>query len=257
MAEQAPTISPTPRADGTRARSWASRLGSVRPSRPSAPEPSVAPGLSGAGRAKGRPAAPRTPTVRVRRDVRWLASGIIAVALGGLGTWALFSMAADTRPAVKIVKTVYRGQVVAPGDLTVVPIATHADVAVVSGDQLNAVVGQTALTDLPGGGLLVAGSYGAPDVARGTVRVGVKVVAGRIPGASMAPGTPVLVIALPPSGASDDVTLPPAVECAVATSPIASADGSYLLDLSVPSSSAEQVARLAALGQVAIMQDGS
>lgn len=202
--------------------------------------------------------SPRTSTLRVRRNVRWLAAGIIAVVLGGLGTWALFTMAAGTHPAVKVTKTVYRGETITASDLTVVSVAQLSDVATVPGDQLNAVVGQTARTDLPGGGLLVAGSYGAPELAQGTGRVGVKVEAGRIPAVAMAPGAAVWVIALPASSSSANAatTLPASVQATVASAPRQSADGSTLIDLDVSLTSAEQVARLAAQGRIAIMQKG-
>lgn len=201
-------------------------------------------------------AAPaRSSRVRVRRNVRWLAAGIIAVTLGGLGTWALFSAVADTRSAIKMTSTVYRGQVIQAKDLSVVAIGRSIDVAAVSGDQLNAVVGQSARTDLPAGGLLVDKSYGPAELAQGLARVGLKVEAGRIPATAMRPGASVVVVALPSTtGGAASTALPASVAATLANAPVAAADGSYLVDLNVAVADAEQVARLGALKQVALMQ---
>jgi len=197
----------------------------------------------------------RSSRVRVRRNVRWLAAGIIAVALGGLGTWALFSAVADTRAAIKVTSTIYRGQVISAKDLAVVAIGRSTDVAAVSGDQLNAVVGQSARTDLPAGGLLVGNSYGPAELAPGLARVGLKIEAGRIPSTAMRPGTSVVVVALPSAtGGAQAVALPPSVQATLANAPAVAADGTYLVDLNVSAGEAEQVARLGALKQVALMQ---
>lgn len=199
-------------------------------------------------------ASPRTSRLRVRRNVRWLAAGVLAVALGGLGTWAVFSAAADTRPAIKITTTIFRGQVITAQDLAVVPIGRNTDVASVSGDQLNAVVGQTAKTDLAGGGLLVDGSFGPPELAKGVSRVGVKLDPGRIPSGALPPGTTVVVVPVPQTNATVDETDVESVEAVLASAPVRGPDGEYLFDLNVSDANAEVVARLAALGQVAIIQ---
>ncbi len=193
--------------------------------------------------------------LRVRRNLRWLAAGVLAVALGGLGTGFLFTSIADTRPALKLTRTVYRGQAIGASDLTVVPIGRTVDVAVVSGDKLNEVVGQNAKSDLVRGSLLVDGSVGGPDLAAGQARVGLKLEAGRIPSTPMPPGTPVRVVALPAANAAAGATeLPPSVDATVTTTPTTSPDGSTIIDLNVPLASAEQVARLGALKQVAVIR---
>lgn len=195
----------------------------------------------------------RAPRVRVRRDVRWLAAGILAVVLGGLGTWALFSTVTDTKSAVKLTRTVYRGQVLQPQDVAVVALSRSADVPAVSGDQLNALVGQRARTDLPAGSLLVGESLGAPDVAAGVVRVGAKVDAGRLPSTAMSPGTPVLVVAVPASNQAAG-TLAASVKATLASPPSVGPDGAYLVDLNVAEGDGEVIARLSALKQISIVQ---
>jgi hypothetical protein len=217
-------------------------------------QPAPASPRTGPGTALPRRAA----RVRVRRNVRWLAAGVVAVTLGGLGTWALFSMAAGTRSAIKVTSTIYRGEAIEAKDLAVVAIGRTTDVPAVSGDELNAVVGQRARTDLPAGGLIVEQSVGSPDLERGLARVGVKLEPGRLPSTPLRPGERVLVVAVPTAVSEAaglaSTGLPASVEATLALAPAAAADGSYVVDLNVPQARAEQVARLAALKQVVIVQ---
>ncbi len=203
--------------------------------------------------ARARTAPARASKVRVRRNIRWLAAGILAMALGGLGTWALVTSATDTRPALKVTRTVYRGQAIQAGDLAVVAVGRAVEVPAVSGNELSRVVGRSAVTDLPAGSLLVEKSFGDPELAPGLARVGLKVDAGRLPATPLKPGARVLVVALPAVGANAG-TPPPSVEATLATAPVAGADGAYLLDVNVSLAEAEQVARLGALKQVALIQ---
>ncbi len=199
--------------------------------------------------------APPRAKIRVRRDVRWLTAGVLAVALGGLGSWALYTQLADTRPVLKLAHTVYRGQVIGAGDLGVVAIGRTTDLPGVSGDDLNSVVGQTARTDLAQGTLLVKDSYGKAELPSGVARVGLKIDSGRLPSTPLPPGTQVQVVALPaPGGAADVTKLPASVDAVLTKSPAPASDGSYVIDLDVATTSAETVARLGALKQVVIIQ---
>ena len=62
-----------------------------------------------------------------------------------------------------------------------IAVARGIDLKTVSGAHLDEVVGSTAVTDLPAGSLLVAGSYGPAGLAEGQSRVGLKLAAGRLP----------------------------------------------------------------------------
>lgn len=192
--------------------------------------------------------------LRVRRDMRWLAAGVLAVALGGLGTWFLFTSAADSRPALKLTRTVFRGEALQASDLTVVPIGRAVDVAAVPGERLNAVVGQTVSADLVKGSLLVEGSVGAPELAAGLARVGLKLEAGRLPSTPMVPGAHVQVVVLPPANGETASEPMPSMDATLSAAPATTPDGSYVVDLNVPVAQAEQVARFGALKQVALIR---
>jgi hypothetical protein len=193
-----------------------------------------------------------TSPVRTRRNLRWIAVGVLAVCLGGLGAALLYANLSDARTVVRVVRTVYRDQVITAADLGVTSAVPAAGVEMVAVGQLDEVVGRTALYDLAEGSLLSPRTYGAPAVEAGSVRLGLRLAAGRIPSAPMPPGTVVLLVpvgkdgASPPEGAS--------VTGRVATAATTLPDGASVVDVSVASAEAERVARLAANDQLVLVQ---
>lgn len=202
------------------------------------------------------PDQPR-PRVRLRRNPRWLLAGVLAVALGGLSTAFLFMSVTSADPVLRVNRTVYRGETIRPADVSVIAVARGIDLKTVSGAHLDEVVGSTAVTDLPAGSLLVAGSYGPAGLAEGQSRVGLKLAAGRLPTTDLVPGTAVLLVALPAASATEpDANLPPSVAGTLATAPVAQPDGGFVLDVSLASDRAEAIARLAAADRLAVVRQG-
>lgn len=199
-----------------------------------------------------------SPRVRLRRDPRWLLAGILAVTLGGLATAFLVTSASAADPVVRVNRTIYRGETIAPTDVSVVTVGRGLDVPTVPGARLAEVVGSAAITDLPRGSLLVADSYGPAGLPPGRARIGVRLEAGRLPSAGLVPGAPLLVVALPAAGATGvaDDGLPASVTATLATAPTQATDGSFVVDLTLASDRAEAVARLAATDRVAIVGVG-
>lgn len=195
---------------------------------------------------------------RVRRDPRWLAGGLVAVALGGLASAYGFATVAASEPVIKVNRTVHRGEVLQASDLAVVQVGRSADLKGVPASQLDVVVGKAATTDLPGGTLLVAESVGAAEVPAGAARVGLRLVAGRYPSTPMLPGTKVLVVALPAkaAGVSPGAPAVASVPAVLVGTPSVQPDGSAVLDVNVPVNQAETIARLAASEQVVLVRQG-
>lgn len=200
------------------------------------------------------------PRVRLRRSPRWLLIGILAVVLGGLGTAFLFMSVSASDPVVRVNRTIHRGEEIRPNDVSVVTVGRGLDVKTVPGSQLNEVVGRAAITDLPGGSLLVADTYGAAAVPTGQSIVGLRLEAGRLPATGLTPGTPVLVVALPSNAATgaDAATeaLPASVSAHLTTAPAQLPDGSWSVDIALAADRAEATSRLAAQGRVALVRLG-
>lgn len=198
------------------------------------------------------------PRMRLRRSPLWLMVGVLAVCLGGLGSAFLIQSVAAEQPVLRVNRTLYRGEAIAAGDLSVVSVGRGLDVRSVPGERLNDVVGQVVLTDVPSGSLLVEDSFGPSGLSAGLARVGLRLAPGRFPAADALPGTAVLVVALPVSATlADAEPLPASVPATLVGAPVSQPDGSYTLDLTVAAASAEAVARLAAADRVSLVQQGA
>jgi len=195
----------------------------------------------------GASAAPRP-----RRNLRWIAAGVLAVSLGALGAALLYADISNSISAVAVVRTVYRDQVITEADLGITSAVPAAGLELVPSEQLTAIIGRTAQLDLTQGTLLSPRSFGDPATEPGHVRLGLRLAAGRIPAAPLPPGARVLLVPVgrdgadPPSGAS--------VVGRVATAASTLPDGAALVDVSIAEAEAERVARLAAADQVVLVQ---
>lgn len=197
------------------------------------------------------------PRLRLRRSPLWLAAGILAICLGGLASAFVYLQVAASDPVLRVNRTIHRGEVIQAADLSVVHVGTGLDVRTVPDARAGEVVGQAAVTDLPGGSLLVDGSWGDSNVAAGSARVGLKLGPGRFPATDLRPGTTVLVVALSGQGGALEEDLPGSVTATLVGQASGQADGSTLFVLTVPSASAELVARLAAADRIALVQTGN
>ena len=197
-------------------------------------------------------AAAGSGPLRTRRNLRWLAAGVLAICLGGLGAALLYTNLSNAQPVVTVKRTVYRDQVIAADDLGVASVVPVAGVEVVPADQLAAVVGRTAHFDLAEGSLLSPKAFGEPLVEVGNVRLGLRLAAGRLPAAPMPPGTEVLLVPVGRDGATPPAG--PSVVGRVATAATALPDGASVVDVSVAAAEAERVARLAAGDQLVLVR---
>ena len=196
------------------------------------------------------------PRIRTRRSPLWLLAGILAVCLGGLASAFVYLELAAADPVLRVNRTIHRGEVIQAADLSVVSIGSGVDVRTVADARAAEVVGQAAATDLPGGSLLVDGSWGAGGVPLGSARVGLRLQAGRFPSTDLRPGTEVLIVALPTQGSAEE-ELPGSVPASLVSEPAGQPDGSSLFSLTVQEGAAEEVARLAAAERVALVQTGN
>jgi hypothetical protein len=190
--------------------------------------------------------------MRARLNVRWIAAGVLAICLGGLGAALLYANLSSAASVISIKHTVYRDQVITADDLAITSMTPPLGLETVSAERLGDVVGSTALTDLAGGGLLGPRSFGEPTVPAGVVRIGLRLEPGRLPMSLLPAGTAVQLIpvgrdgAVAPAGGS--------VPAWVASMPVVQTDGSALLDVTVAQAFGERVAQLGAAGQLTLIR---
>lgn len=190
-------------------------------------------------------------TVRPRRNLRWIAAGVLAICVAGLGAGLLYANLSQAVSVLRVERTVYRDQVITEADIGITSAVPAVGIELVPAEQLAAVVGETARLDLTEGSLLSPRSFGAPVTQPGQVRLGLRLPAGRLPARPLAPGTAVLLVPVGRDGAEP----PPGGSIAgqIATAAAALPDGASIVDVTVAQAQAERLARLAAADQIVLV----
>lgn len=204
-------------------------------------------------------AAAELPRLPGRRNPRWIALGVLALCLGALLSYVVYARVAAEATVVALDATVYRGEVVERGDLTTVRLRAGSLPATVPAGDLDQLVGQRAVFDLPAGSVLSAGSVAATAVpAPGRAAVGIKLASGRSPEVLLLPASPVRLVALPPASAATTAgdRLSGKTYTARVLDQAPGADGaSILLNVEVDQAQAATVALLAAQERIAVVRD--
>jgi hypothetical protein len=222
------------------------------------------PRRGGAAQAPGHNAdqparTPPPPPMPGRRNPKWIALGVVALCLGALLSYVIYSRVADETAVVSIVNTVHRGSTVTAADLTTVNLSAGAGVQMVPASQLSELVGRKAVYDLVAGSLLPVGAVAdvvTPQTGRSVV--GIRLVSGRVPSGVLPSGSPLRLVALPPAGAApgftDEYTGRTIISREV--SQVDGADGtSIILNVDVPANQAPVVALLASQERLAVVRD--
>ncbi len=198
------------------------------------------------------PPAPRPDAVhlRARRSPRLIALGVLAVVLGALGAATLYSLNTNVVNVVVMTRDVVRGDEIGAADLAVTEIPATLQVSASPADQLEQMIGQRALSDLPAGSFPLERHLGEEPLPSGHSLIGIRLAAGRLPSAPLPPGTRIQLISI----AEDDETV---VDALMASSPVLLDDGSsHLLDVTVEDDVAANIASLAATDQLVLISVG-
>ncbi len=204
-------------------------------------------------------AAPVEPPIRGRRNPKWIALGIIAVCLGALASYFVYSQVSHAQSVIAVSTTVHRGDTVKAADLTTVTVGSVPGVTTVPAGQLSSIVGKTTAYDLVGGSILPAGAISNDPVpAKERAVVGIRLVSGRAPLDQLTASSPIRLVALPPAGADSSAKDAHTGQVIIAkvVSQSAGSDGnSILLNVDVPAAKAPDVALLAAQERIAVVRD--
>lgn len=192
-----------------------------------------------------------------RRSGPLAAAGVLLVAGCALAFALAWLRAGDRVPVLALSRTVAAGQVITPGDLTVVRVSAQGQVALVPAAQQAAIAGHTAAATLPAGSLLSRGDIGTAPPGPGQALVGVAVKAGQFP-PDLAAGDTVDVLATPagsatsasPQGNGVQAALPAGRAVVVSVTEQQDTPGSAVVELRVAQDAMPQVAAVAAAGQI-------
>ena len=211
------------------------------------------------GPGRPRQPAPITPEpVRMpgRRNPKWIALGIVALCLGGLLSYVIYSRVATETTVVAVADTVYRGELIDRDDLTTITLQGSALAQAVPARELDNLVGKRAAFDLAEGSVVVSSAVTAEAVpAVGRAVVGLKLAMGRVPTSLLVPSSELRLVALPPeAGGSDKLTGDAFVARVIDQAP--GADGAtILLNVDVAAAQAPTIALLAAQDRIAVVRD--
>ncbi len=210
-------------------------------------------------RTPGPPTTPVPPRLPGRRDPRWIAFGVLALCLGGLLSYAVYSRVSTETTVLALSGTVYRGEVLEAANLTSVTVHGQLPGPAVPVGAEATVIGKRAVFDLPQGSLLDANSVASAAVPQvGSALVGLRLATGRAPASLLLPSSPVRVVALPPAAAADGTKDPLSGKTFAGriVDQRPGVDGtSVVVDLEVAAEQAPTVALLAAQERVALVRD--
>jgi hypothetical protein len=211
--------------------------------------------------AQPRPSTPEPARIPGRRNPRWIALGIVALCLGALLSYVIYTRVATETAVVMMARTVYRGTSIQAADLTVVRISGESITHSVPASRLTTLVGGKAVYDLPQGVIVTPGAIDDIVVpASGRAVVGVKLATGRAPAALLVPASPVRLVALPavtsndPASAADKLAGKTWNGIVLDQAP--GADGaSIVINVDVPAEQAPTIALLAAQDRLVVVRD--
>ncbi len=205
------------------------------------------------------PTIPEPPRMPGRRNPKWIALGVVALCLGGLLSFAIYSNVVTERTVLAMSQTVYRGEVIEATDLTRTVIQGDAFPDAVPAGRQEQLVGQRAAFDLPAGSVLAGSSVTTQTIpGPGTAVVGLKLATGRAPDGLLLPSAPLRLVALPPSaenaGPADKLTGKTYSARVVDQAP--GVDGtSIVVNVEVTGAIAPTIATLAAQDRIAVVRD--
>lgn len=194
---------------------------------------------------------PARPTPR--RNARMVVIGVLLVCVGALASAWLWTSGRSGVEVLVLARDVPRGQIVTAQDLTTVALSSSAGLAVIPGDELEGFVGAAASRDLVRGMVADRGAFTREGLSSGRAQVGLALVDGALPARGLVIGEQVLVVGVDPTG---DGGASAVHEAVVATTPVATGNGAWLVDVELAHSDAAEVAALAAAGRVALVVKG-
>ncbi len=202
-----------------------------------------------------KPAA--SSAVQRRRQVPWIVAGVLLVVGCALAFGVASVRASHGEDVLAVARSVPAGHVVQPGDLRVVKVTPTAGLDPVPAVSESSTVGRPAAVALVAGTLLTPADLGTPSGGSGDL-VAVALKAGAYP-PSLGPGGRVDVV--PVVGGSSSGSAPISGQCGSIGAGVLSVDATpagssadAVVSLQVNAAVADEVAALAAAGQIALVE---
>jgi len=191
---------------------------------------------------------------RRRRPWLWVVS-VLLIALGSLLVGTVVNSLKTTVPVVVAAQQIPRGALITAENLTTAEVNPDPALRTTPASELNALIGQTAMVDFPQGSLMVPGSVGGEVAPQdGESLVGVALTPPQMPSGGLKPGQVVQLVSTPRQG--DDITEDApviSIEAEVVSTTVVQDTNLTVVNVTVATGQAEQVAGLSATGRVALI----
>lgn len=195
---------------------------------------------------------------KMRRRPGLTVVSVVLVAVGAVVAAWVTTAVGNTVPVLAVRADVARGEVITSDDLMAVRISVDPALSTIPGEDLDAVVGMRAATDLPAGGLVTAGSVTDEVIpAAGESVVGISLSASQRPARELRPGDLVRVVSTPRQGDDPPLETPTTVAAEVVAATVVPETGDVVVDVRVPQAQAAALVAAAATGRVALVLDGA
>lgn len=203
----------------------------------------------------GQP-APIGPPPKLRRRPALIAAAIALIAIGGLAASWLATNIGSTHPVIVMRADVPRGATISASDITVAMVPNDPTLNTIPGDRRSQVIGLYAAADLTAGSTLTPASVTDTKVPpAGQSLVGVSLSPAQLPARPLRPGDQVRIVSTP-RPQDDPPTADPASVRATVVDIRTQPDGARtIVDVTIATSDAANLAARAATGRVALILD--
>ena len=185
-----------------------------------------------------------------------LAAGVALVALGALGAVYLVQAVGQTVPVVAVARDVAAGERIERADLTVAEVSSDPALSPIPAAELAGLVGQRAAVALTAGSVLTDAAVTDQLLpAAGQSLVGIALTAAQLPAEPLRAGDSVRIIDTPTSQGEPPATTPASIAGQVVSVTGPDSAGLIVVDLTVPTGRAADLAARVATGRIALVLD--
>jgi hypothetical protein len=208
-------------------------------------------------RSRTQPAsAPVIAPAKTRRRSGVLAAGIALVVVGALGAAYLTQLVGDAVQVVAIAQDVQPGELIERTDLTVADVSVDPALTPVPAARLTELVGQRAAVALSAGSLLTDAAVSEQVLpATGQSLVGVALQTAQLPAEPLQAGDRIRIVDTPASQGEPPAPTPQTIPGVVVSASPADDSGLTVVDITVPSAQAADLAARVATGRIALVLD--
>lgn len=204
-----------------------------------------------------RPAkAPAIAPTKTRRRSGLLPAGVALVVVGALGAAYLTQVLGDTARVVAVARDVQPGEVIERADLTVADVSTDPVLDPVPASRLTELVGQRAAVALTAGSLLTDAAVTEQVLpAAGQSLVGVALTVAQRPAEPLQAGDRIRIVDTPASQGEPPASTPQTIPGVVVSTAVPDDNGQMIVNVTVPSGQAADLAARVATGRIALILD--